>query len=302
MQTTISPTCAYFTFWILTFQLSPSLEELALNGTDASRIMSGDCQQNIFHKIELLRLQWFEETPTIFLHEFHVIFPNLVTLQVRNSSFETLFPTKGASSHLSMPISKQIKNLWLFELDKLTYIWQEDFPLDHPLVQDLEYLSVWNCPSLISLVPSSTSFTNLTSLEVDNCKELIYLITSSTAKSLVQLTKLAIKNCEMILDVIKIDEEKEEEDIIFENLEYLKLTSLSSLRSFCYEKHTFMFPSLLRFVVRECPQMKNFSSAITIAPYLSAIEVENKTMRWKGDLNTTIEQLFKEQVCNIFKI
>ncbi|GAU51483.1 hypothetical protein TSUD_413690 [Trifolium subterraneum] len=274
-------------------KLSPNLEELAINGPDAMEILN---QEIVFHKVKCLRLQCFDETPTIFWNDFHRTFPNHKTFQVRNSSFETLFPTEAIIGHLSMHISKQVRTLLVYELENLKYIWQEDFPLDHPLLQDLEILSAWNCPSLISLVPSSTSFTNLTFLEVNNCKELIYLMTYSTAKSLVQLISLKILNCEKMLDVIvKIGEEKTEENIIFEKLEYLELYSLPNVRSFCYGKQAFIFPSFIRFIVIGCPQMKIFSSGVTIAPYLTEIHVEERKMRWKGDLNTTIEQLFIEQ-------
>ncbi|XP_039686291.1 uncharacterized protein [Medicago truncatula] len=247
-------------------KLSPNLEELAINGTNMLVILNGYCQENIFLKVKLLRLQCFDEIPTILLDDFHTIFPNVETFKVCNSSFETLFPTKGATSYLSMQTSNQIRKLWLFELDKLKHVWQEDFPLDHSLLQYLEELRVVNCPSLISLVPSSTSFTNLTYLKVDNCEELIYLIKISTAKSLVQLKALNITNCEKMLDVVKIDDDKAEENIVFENLEYLEFTSLSNLRSFCYGKQTFIFPSLLRFIFKGCPQMKIFSSALIVAP------------------------------------
>jgi hypothetical protein len=271
------------------------VEQLAINCPDAMEILN---QENVFHKVEFLRLQCFDETPTIFLNELHSTFPNVKHIQACNSSFERLFPTKEATDHLNMQISNQIRILWIFELENLKHIWQEDFPMNHPLLQYLEELFVGTCPSLISLLPLSTSFTNLTLLEVDNCKELTYLITSSTAKSLVQLTTLKIKNCEKMLDVVKIDEEKGDENIIFENLEYLKFISLPSFRSFCYEKQAFVFPSLLRFMVKGCPQMEIFSSGVTVAPYLTKIEVEEGKMRWKGDLNTTIEQLFIEKVHN----
>ncbi|KAK2456349.1 hypothetical protein P8452_03502 [Trifolium repens] len=193
-------------------KLSRNLEKLAINGTELLEILN---QENIFQKVQTLNLQCLDETPTTFLSEYsHTIFPNLERFHVLYSSFETLFPTTG---YLSMQISKQIKNLALLELEMLKHIWQEDFPLDHPLLQDLHVLCVLHCPCLISLVPSSTSFTNLTYLEVDNCKELNYLITSSTAKSLIQLKTLKISNCEKMLDVVKIDDqEKAEEDIIFE--------------------------------------------------------------------------------------
>ncbi|KEH40864.1 Rpp4C4, putative [Medicago truncatula] len=208
-------------------KLSPNLEELVVNGTDMLGILNGYCQENIFHKVKLLRLQCFDETPTIFLNDFHTIFLSLETFQVRNSSFATLFPTKGTTDHLSMQLSKQIRKLWLFELEKLKHVWQ-------------------------------------------------------------------------MLDVVKIDEEKAEENIVFENLEYLKFTSLSSLRSFFYGKQTFIFPSLLFFIVKGCPQMKIFSSALIVAPYLATIEVEEENMRWKGDLNTTIEQMFIEKEVSHF--
>ncbi|CAJ2639585.1 unnamed protein product [Trifolium pratense] len=272
-------------------KLSPNLEELAINGPDVMEILN---QENVFHKVKFLRLQCLQETPTIFLNDFFTTFPHLKTFQVRNSSFETLFPSNG---HLSTQISDQISILNLYELENLKHIWQEDFSLDHPLLQYLDGLYVSSCPSLINLVPSSTSFTNLTILNVENCKELTYLITSSTAKSLVQLTTLIIMNCEKMLDVVnQIDEEKAEENIIFENLEYLELSSLPSFRSFCHGKQTFIFPSFLRFIVEGCPQMKIFSSGVTVAPYLTEVEVEEGEMRWKGDLNTTIEQLFLEKM------
>ncbi|CAJ2639485.1 unnamed protein product [Trifolium pratense] len=273
-------------------KLSPNLEELAINGPDVMEILN---QENVFHKVKFLCLQCFEETPTIFLNDIHTSFPNFKTFLVRNSSFETLFPTKETTDHLNMHVSNQIRIFWILELENLKQIWQEDFPLDHPLLQNLEELFVRGCPSLINLVPASTFFTNLIILKVENCKELTYLITSSTAKSLVQLTTLKIMNCEKMLDVVKIDEEKAEENIIFENLEYLELSSLPSFRSFCYGKQTFIFPSFLRFIVKGCPQMKIFSSGVIVAPYLTKIGVEEGKKRWKGDLNTTIEQLFIEK-------
>ncbi|CAJ2673478.1 unnamed protein product [Trifolium pratense] len=272
-------------------KVSPNLTELAITGIDLLEILN---QENIFQQVQILRLQYLDETPTTFLNEYsHTKFPNLETFQVRNSSFETLFPTTG---YLRMQISKQIKYLGLRDLEMLKHIWQDDFPLDHPLLEDLEELCVWDCPSLISLVPSSTSFKNLTYLQVDKCKELVYLITTSTAETLIHLVTLKIMNCEKMLDVVKIDEERAEKNIIFENLKYLELTSLSSLDSFCYENHTFIFPSLLLVTVKECPKMEIFSSGVTVAPYLTKIEVGEKTMRWKGDINTTIQHLFLEKL------
>ncbi|CAJ2673663.1 unnamed protein product [Trifolium pratense] len=146
-------------------KLSTNLEDLAINGMDAFRMLNGYCQENIFPK------QCFDETPPIFLNDFHAVFSNLITLTVRNSSFEILFPAKGSTGNRNKKISLQIKHLRLYDLEKIEYIFHVDFPSDHPLLQCLQDLSIRNCPSLISLVSSSTSFTNLTSLKVYNCKE-----------------------------------------------------------------------------------------------------------------------------------
>lgn len=41
--------------------------------------------------------------------------------------------------------------------------------------------------------------------------------------------------------------------------------------------------------------MKNFSLGVTKAPCLTGIRVEDQNIHWKGDLNTTIQQLFIEK-------
>ncbi|XP_045833623.1 uncharacterized protein LOC123924699 isoform X2 [Trifolium pratense] len=268
-------------------KLSRNLEELTINRTDLLEVLN---QEHIFEKVQTLYLRYLDETPTTFLNKYsHTIFPNLDTLCVRQSYIGTLF---SATSYPRMQISKQIKTLMLSELEMLKHIWQEDFPLDYLLLQDLRELYVRNCPRLISLAPSSTSFTNLTTLVVDSCKKLNYLMTSSTAKSLIQLKILKIMNCKKMSDVVNIDDEKadvvniddekaDQEDIIFENLEVMELTSLSSLRSFCNGNQTFIFPSLQSLTVQECPKMEIFSSGVTVAPYLTEIEVVEGTMRWK---------------------
>ncbi|PNX70404.1 Rpp4 candidate, partial [Trifolium pratense] len=98
-----------------------------------------------------------------------------------------------------------------------------------------------------------------------------------------------------MLDIVKIDEEEAAESIIFKNLEDMEFTSMSSLGSFCYGKQAFIFPSLLHLTVCGCPQMEMFSSGILVAPYLTEIRVEVGNKQWKGDLNTTIQQLFIEK-------
>ncbi|XP_057745253.1 uncharacterized protein LOC130963123 [Arachis stenosperma] len=270
-----------------------SLEELALNGKDAMMMINGHMKEAKFSKVEILRMQCLHDTQLICWNDLLEIFPNVVTLQVRQSSMQILFPIEE-TTHCSTRIAQQVRKLWLYEMEHLEHIWHEEFLSDQLAPQNLESLKVAACPNMVSVVSYSVSFQSLKVLVVENCKGMTHLITSSVAKSLMQLEKLIVRNCEMIKDVVNVDEEEAEEDIIFENLEYLELSTLISLRSFCYGKHALIFPSLIWFIVKACPQMEVFSPGSIIAPFLRTVEVENKRKRWKGDLNTTIEQLFKE--------
>ncbi|KAF7845229.1 disease resistance protein (CC-NBS-LRR class) family protein [Senna tora] len=176
-----------------------NLTDLSLNEKDAMRILNGHCEKNLFTGVETLDLQYFQETPIMFLNDFLEKFPNTTRLLVRNSSFDTLFPSDkiGQCSNES---PTQIKCLWLFDLKQLKNIWNDDSVPDS-LVQNLKFLSVLGCSSLMRLAPPSISFTNLNILHAIGCKGLIYLMTSLTARSLVHLEYLMIENCEMIEDV-----------------------------------------------------------------------------------------------------
>ncbi|XP_028780995.1 uncharacterized protein LOC114737246 [Neltuma alba] len=189
-------------------------------------------------------------------------------------------------------IGLQIKQA-LFCIEKLEHIWNDDDSASHPLVQNLEYLRVEECSKIIRFATPSASFKNLTSLTVNDCNGLMYFMTTCTATSLVHLTSLEVSNCGMLEEVVMTDDEGEsEEEVIFESLKYLELTCLTSLKSFCYGNQTFIFPSLVTLKVIGCHKMQNFSSGFIAAPFVKSVKVEDGKKHWKGDLNSTIKQLF----------
>ncbi|KAI4353030.1 hypothetical protein L6164_002008 [Bauhinia variegata] len=263
-------------------KVCPNLELMALNRNDMKRITDDNYKESLFGKIVDLRIQCFHETQDHFPIDFLQRFPNLEMLWVRCCSFNSLFPLKGVGHHhIGAPL--QIRGLLLYKMEQLKYIWEEDI------------LSSGHDETLDS-PPSSISFKNLTILQMQDCKELVYLLTKSVAKSLLQLKSMYIENCESMVDVVKNDEEAAEEIITFKNLEYLTLTSLSSLKSFCSGKQTFIFPALVQLKVKGCPKMNIFSSGVVTAPLLQSVTVEDERKHWKGDLNTTIQQLFNGKV------
>ncbi|KAK4596163.1 hypothetical protein RGQ29_014280 [Quercus rubra] len=185
----------------------------------------------------------------------------------------------------------QLRELELYELPTLTHLWKEDTQ-PSPILYNLENLIVSFCDKLKILVPSSISFQNLTNLEILKCHGLINLVTSSTAKSLVQLKKMSVSECERITEVVVGEGGEASEVITFTQLIYLKLDSLPNLASFCCESYSFNFPSLEEVIVRQCPEMKTFSYGALGTPKLKKVQAtQEDEWHWKVDLNTTIHCL-----------
>ncbi|KAF7827778.1 putative Rpp4C4 [Senna tora] len=122
----------------------PNLELLTLNEKDVMMIRNGHCEQsNIFNKVDFLSLQCFHQTGAIFPIDFIKNFLNLVTLQVRCSSFEMLFPVPHSTQS-----PMKTRKLWLFDLEQLKYVWDENSEWD-PIDQKLEDLQIVGCSSLV---------------------------------------------------------------------------------------------------------------------------------------------------------
>ncbi|KAI9112234.1 hypothetical protein K1719_016757 [Acacia pycnantha] len=270
-----------------------NLKEISLTERDAMRLLNGNYEKKLFQRVETVRLQYFQETPMQFLNDLIQKFPATTTLQAHCSYFKTLFPSEEIG-HCSIESPPQIKTLWLSLLEKLEHIWNDNSALD-TFVLNLEHLCIYECCRLIRLAPPLTSFTNLITLEVVDCSGMMDFMSPFTAKSLVHLTHMTVRNCMMLEEVVMSNEGGPEEEIIFKSLKYLELTCLRRFKSFCFGKHTVTFPSLVKLKVTGCHKMQNFSSKITVAPFLKLVEVENGKNRWKEDLNTTINHLFLEK-------
>ena len=222
-----------------------------------------------------------------FLKRLH----SLEKLFVQLTSWEEIFPYEQLfDQENNATILAQLRELKLYELPTLTHLWKEDTQ-PSPILYNLENLIVSFCDKLKILVPSSISFQNLTNLEILKCHGLINLVTSSTAKSLVQLKKMIVSECERITEVVGEGGEASEV-ITFTQLIYLKLDSLPNLASFCSESYSFNFPSLEEVIVRQCPEMKTFSYGALATPKLKKVQAtQEDEWHWKVDLNTTIHWL-----------
>ena len=149
---------------------------------------------------------------------------------------------------------------------------------------------------------SVSSFQNLTALEVSKCHSLIHLMTASAARSLVQLRRMDIKECEMMQEIMAVTEEGddavEDHEIGFGRLTFLGLDGLPCLTNFCSGDVAFNFPSLEEVIVRGCPVMKTFGKQVLSGPKLWRVQTgkHEYEWEWEGNLNDTIQALFTEMV------
>ncbi|WCJ24969.1 hypothetical protein M5689_006890 [Euphorbia peplus] len=177
-------------------------------------------------------------------------------------------------------------------------MFKELFPpeeLDKAL-QSLKLLTVETCGNLISLAPLEASFENLTILTLYNCKGLVSLMGNSTARSMLQLQKMRIRNCGKVLEVVRndgSDDDQSKEEIVFNRLWSLELLNLQSLASFSSVECSFKFPCLTKVIVSKCPNITFFSKGVSATPKLKRMQVsEADKGHWNGNLNATVQQLY----------
>ncbi|KAI9112291.1 hypothetical protein K1719_016814 [Acacia pycnantha] len=190
---------------------------------------------------------------------------NIALEEVRFSKLETLV----------IKDMKRLKNVWHLQFESLKTLKVSNcgklaniFPFElQGSFGSLEKLK--HCSKLKHLVPSTVTCSQLTYLEVQNCNGLIHLITSSTAKSLVNLRRMMIRNCNSLEQVVAEDREESKDAISFRWLGVLELQCLPGLQMFCSLSDCLLeLPWLDEVVISNCPRMEIFSLGKTDAPFL----------------------------------
>ena len=215
-------------------------------------------------------------------------------------------------SHVAS-ILDQLRELKLIYLPKLMHIWKKG-------------------PERIM------GFGNLRSLKVEGCNNLTYLFSPSIAKLLVMLEEIEVMKCQKIEEILAKarEEEREEKDVLFYKVNLILLEDLLNLKCFCNEANAFGWPSLRKVGVIRCPNLRTFVPASLKTPKLEGVyedyniddyDFDNhddsnneyydeykdydfdyrfqkynfkRPAQWKGDLNATIEHIFKGKVWHTF--
>ncbi|XP_029146417.1 uncharacterized protein [Arachis hypogaea] len=250
--------------------------------------------------LEELQLSGLKDTKI--LYSFLYSNPNMKNLCLNDASFEELVPLERLAKIESLGVVPQLKSL---KLTDLPYLQKIGFERD-PILQRIETLVFQNCPCLKTIAPSNVFFSHLTKLEVVDCETLTYLMSPSTARSLGQLNTMKVINCESLEEIVSEEgqeDNKEKDDIIFKQLTTIELVSLKRLESFCSsESCAFQFPSLEKFVVSACPELKSFSQEEHMKPLpkLGKVyvvhEKDKVEAHWTNNLQETIRDIFNKKI------
>uniref|UniRef100_A0A2C9V2W0 Uncharacterized protein n=1 Tax=Manihot esculenta TaxID=3983 RepID=A0A2C9V2W0_MANES len=161
----------------------------------------------------------------------------------------------------------------------------------------LEVLNVYSvgCENKQDDLFFADSSNSMSSSSVLPCQDLKYLFTTSFVKTLLQLKKLQIEDCEFMEGIILAEEFVEEmmNKILFLNLNELNLKNLPNLTRFC-DGHLIDFCCLDKLSIVECPAFKTLVSN----PLCADIMVSKKPKEVDLDRNqdTASPPLFDEKV------
>ncbi|GLT95663.1 hypothetical protein SLE2022_133310 [Rubroshorea leprosula] len=284
-------------FWI-NQDTFPSLEELKLGWNDnIKEIWHGQHPEEYFGKLKVVELSCFPKISNFLPPFFFQSLPSLEKLVVRDTFFNEVFQCEevGVEEKPSICGRTPLCELRLSKLHELTHLWKEESQIES-IFSNLKTLEVQECSRLKNLVPSNVHFNNLQTLEVSKCHGLVNLVRYSTAKSLVQLKTMQVTECETIEEIVVCLGDDVKDGIILSKLKYLQLEGLPRLASFCSGVCNFEFPDLEVVIVRECPNMQIFSNGELSTPKLAKLkEYREDEGCWEGNLNSTIQQVFKEK-------
>ncbi|CAN6539790.1 unnamed protein product [Malus baccata var. baccata] len=158
------------------------------------------------------------------------------------------------------------------------------FQSDSEDFQQLKHLYVQNIAKFTYIINEKVVLPNLTRLIVCECGSR-FLFSSSTARNLVQLKYLEVKNCYMMEEIVSTQEYGEENAAgMFCKLQRLKLTNLQILSRFCSGSYI-EFPSLESLEIVNCNVLETF----ICEPRSKSITVRRET---KEDLKKTVVQYF----------
>ncbi|XP_061993810.1 disease resistance protein At4g27190-like [Rosa rugosa] len=105
--------------------------------------------------------------------------------------------------------------------------------------QKLKHLHLQTNAEFTYIINGKVRYPNLTWLAVNELNGLTFLLSSSMARSLAQLKRLQVSGCQIMEEIVSIEESDEEiVDNFFCQLQIMELKNLPNLTKFCSRNHT----------------------------------------------------------------
>ncbi|GKV44789.1 hypothetical protein SLEP1_g51947 [Rubroshorea leprosula] len=274
-------------------EIIPQLKRLSLSEDDIAMITDCRFKQDFFFKIKVLRI-YYGGGSIIFPIGALGRFYNLGKLVLTSCSLKELFPSHGEviEEQKNLETLSRIKTLELNSVVNLRHVWSRDLS---SVLQNLEKLRVIGCNDLISLPTSMASVKNLTTLELRSCHKMENLVATATVQSLVHVKSMTVSRCIKLTEIVGSQGDTTQDPIIFSSLRYLKLECLTRLACFSSGNYIFDFPYMEQLIVEQCPKLEIFSKTVPKTPRLLQLQ-GGKLWNLEGDLNTSIQRMYTEQV------
>uniref|UniRef100_A0A7N2M364 Disease resistance protein At4g27190-like leucine-rich repeats domain-containing protein n=1 Tax=Quercus lobata TaxID=97700 RepID=A0A7N2M364_QUELO len=244
--------------------------------------------------------------------------PNLKYLELwKADSLEVVFDLKGLNindNHQRIIVLAQLKTLEstlsklknpkVNDSDNSSEIWSFIPSYIIECLKNLESIELINVPSpevLFQLEELNVEKNHMAPI-LDQLRKLILYgldnlmhIWKKRLKRILGFGNLRLLYIEEILT--RAGEEEEKKDVLFYKVNSIALHKLPNLKCFCSETNALEWPSLKEIRVIECPSLSTFIPSNLDTPKLEGVYDSywegEETYHWKGDLNATIENIFK---------
>ncbi|KAJ1392589.1 P-loop containing nucleoside triphosphate hydrolase [Sesbania bispinosa] len=221
--------------------------------------------------------------------------PNLREMTIEYCKTLEIFRTENPKISERKMLA-HLKNLKLRKVSQLQSIGSEGSSWFKTVCENLHQLCVLSCPDMTTLVHSAVSFSYLKHLYIYKCQEMKCLFTTSAARGLMHLAKIQVEQCDQMKEIMAKDQdETTSRGIEFEWLDWIDLTSLSSLECFYSGHDTLLLPSLTQVDISQCPKMNIFSRGSIKAESFKGIQASSDSkddLFYNNDINASVETVF----------
>ncbi|KDO39829.1 hypothetical protein CISIN_1g040040mg, partial [Citrus sinensis] len=242
----------------------PLLESLSLsNLMNLEKISCSQLRAESFLRLRNLKVESCEKLTHIFSFSISRGLPQLQTIKVTACKNMKVIFEVGREDDINNTevIDKiefsQLRKLTLKSLPQLrSFCSVVAFPnLETLKLSAINSETIWHN----QLPAMSSCIQNLTRLIVHGCNNLKFLFSTSLVRSFVQLQHLEIRKCMDLEGIVFPEEmiEEERKDIVFPQLNFLKMKDLAKLTRFC-SGNCIELPSLKQLRMAKCPELKAF--------------------------------------------